>query len=100
MQTVTHKVGATFEMSVSIDADITDWVVESQVRRLDGTLLDTLVFTLVNTAPEVSNFTFTKPNTTAWPEGSYLCDIRYTEPSGKVTATESFQINVVRRITQ
>ena len=87
-------------MSVSVDADITGWVVKSQVRRVDGTLLDTLVFTLVDASEEVSNFTFTKQTTDSWVEGKYLCDVRYTEPNGKVTATDTFWISVVRAITK
>ena len=100
MQTITHKAGTSFQMSASIDADITDWDVKSQIRKRDGTLVSTLDFTLVSAAEESSSFTFSKKDTTSWKEGSYLNDIQYTKPDGFVITTETVEILVVRRITQ
>lgn len=87
-------------MSVSIDTDITGWTVESQVRKVDGTLVDTLTFALVSATEDLSTFTFTKLDTSTWKEGLYHCDIRYIETGGVVSITETFEIKVVRSNTK
>ena len=100
MQTVLHKVGTTFVAAVSIDTDITGWTVKSQVRKLDGNLVADLTFALVEAGELASTYTLTKLDTSTWVEGKYHWDIRYTEPDGKITTTETVEVNVVRSITR
>lgn len=100
MQTTLHKIGATFSMSASINTDITGWTITSQIRRLDGTLLDTLVYSLVEAGEELSTYNFKKVDTSTWPEGTYHCDIRYLESDGTISITETFEIKAVRSNTK
>lgn len=100
MQTITHKAGSSFEMSASIDTDITGWTVKSQLRKKDGTLVSDLDFTLLTAEEEESTFTFTKKDTSSWKEGTYLNDIQYTKPDGSIVTTETVEVVVTRRVTQ
>lgn len=100
MDKVTHKQGTSFSKLYQVEADITDWEISSQIRRADGTLMDTLNVELGDITEELSALTTTKDNTFLWKPGTYYCDVRYSKPDGTVETTDTFQLIVEKAITQ
>lgn len=94
------KRGDTFRLSCTTDQDITGFSIASQVRTSAGGLIDTLVVNLLQANPTGSFTLDTTNNTSGWPIGTLYCDIQYTTGSGEIVSTETFEIDVIRDITQ
>ena len=103
METVTHKRGDTYQISIALTAedgetpiDITEWTVKSQVRKRK-TLVTELVFAAVDLAN--GSFTLTAEDTTEWPTGTLSSDIEYTDGDGIIRSSETYEIDVEGDIT-
>lgn len=79
-----------------VAVDLTNWVIESQVR--DG---DTLIgeLTIVPTSLPNGQFNLQSGSTSAWPVRNLFCDIQYTTPDGIVTSSETFIVSMVKDVT-
>ena len=103
METVEHKRGDTYSLSISLTAadgttpvDMTGWTVKSQVRKRK-TLISELVFTAVDLS--IGSFTLSTTDTLNWPVGTLLSDIEYTDAGGVVRSSETYEIEVIEDIT-
>jgi hypothetical protein len=76
--------------------DLTNWLVESQVK--DG---DTLLASLTYTATSLTSgqFNLLCQNTSTWPIRNLVCDIKYTTPDGVVASCDTFEIQMVKNVT-
>ena len=100
MQTILHKKGTSFTKVISVSEDLADCTAVSQVRRYDGTLLSTLTTEIAEPVEETTVVTISKADTSSWAVGKYLCDVRFTHPDETVSATETFELEVEKSITQ
>lgn len=103
--THTHKRGASFDVLVTIPAQFADgyfadYTPTSQVRQLDDTLVADLTCAWVDPVTTRA-LRLTCLDTTAWPVGSALFDVRFERTSdGSVIASNSAQLIVVKSVTR
>lgn len=101
---ISHKRGATFSRNISVKSDgevpsdFASWVIASQIRDKSNKLVSQLTVTRTDNANGI--FTLSDSSTADWPVCVLYCDIRYTLPSTEVIHTETFEINVLRSVTQ
>jgi len=105
MQKIKLKRGDTLALSCTladngVAVDLTGWAVKAQLRTPDGALVNELTYTVVNAAAGQYALSSTGA-TTAWPVNTTLeGDIQYTSPAGVITSSETFQVQMVKDITQ
>lgn len=93
-----HKIGDALDLSGEVtvtDAgalvtDMTGWTATSQMRKLDGTLIATLEVTWLNAAQRLVRVRYA--NTSWWPAGPAMFDIRFVSPSGDAMSTSTEQV--------
>lgn len=101
----THKRGASFDVLVTIptqfaDGYFADYTPTSQVRTNDGTLVASLTCAWVD-AVTTRALRLTCLDTSAWPVGNALFDVRFKRASdGHVIPSSTAQLIVVKNITQ
>ena len=102
--TYQHKVGATLSLAGTITAtaggvvpDFSGTTIASQIRKFDGTLVDTLEASWLNVAERTLKLY--KADTSAWPAGVAEIDIKFTTPTGEVLFTTTQAINLLKRVT-
>ena len=101
MTTIDAKRGATFRTRFRITADdLTDTTVTAQVRRWSGEHVADLTVDKIADAIGWVEISANADGVAAWPIDLLVCDIRAELPSGEVYATETFQINVIKEVTQ
>jgi hypothetical protein len=98
-----HKRGDTFRWAMSHPEDpevstLEGWVITSQVREADETLVASLTVSNRDDAARV--FVLSAGDTTAWPLKTLYCDIQYTDPSGVIRSSPTILIDCVRDITR
>lgn len=98
------KRGDTFIIQVAvkqdnIPIDITGWSVKSQLKK-GSTLVETLDFTAVDMPNGIYELSSPASKTELWPVGVLDCDIQYTTLTPQVISTDTFQVNVIKDITQ
>lgn len=101
------KQGNTFGLSaVASDldgrVDLSTVQIESQIRKANHDLFAQLTVVKANQVTNRGEYTVgaTPEQTAAWTLGSYLCDIRYTFPSGSVESTKTFVVKVIPAQTE
>ena len=101
MASITLKSGTSlimpwaFQNSDGTPTDITNLTISAQVRDSAGHLITTLVFSIVNAVGGIAS---TPVDTTAWPIGNLVCDVKTTSGS-LVSISDSFTITTVRSVT-
>ena len=98
------KRGDTFIIQVQVKQDstpidITGWTVKSQLKK-GSTLIETLTFTAVDLINGIYKLSATAAKTELWPISVLDCDIQYTTGTPQVISTDTFQVNVIKDITQ
>ncbi|CAB4125015.1 hypothetical protein UFOVP59_67 [uncultured Caudovirales phage] len=111
MQSISHKQGDTFSAScvwtdsTSTAINLTGYTITSQVRVLSGVIfVDTLSVTITSAVNGAFTVSATPSATASWPvtTGQYnrmFCDIQFSK-AGVVVSSETFEIIVVKEITQ
>lgn len=111
MVSIEHKQGDTFVVtctwtdSTGAAIPLTGYTVTSQVKVLKyNTFADNLTVAVVNEANGIFTLTASATATTSWPVtagqyGRMFCDVQFSK-GGIVTSTETFEIIVLREITQ
>lgn len=108
----THKAGTTFGYagqierevydpatdSTTAETDFTGWQGASEIRTEAGALVDTLTFEWLDEATGLARI-FSQ-DTSGWPEGVVLIDVKLTAPDGVTVATETQQIYVTSGVTE
>jgi hypothetical protein len=92
------KRGDTFILGCEVGVNLSLWEVRSQVRHGDK-LVATLVYTLVSSSAELSQYKLHFDDTTDWPIGKLNCDIEYTTDTGQIISTETFFIECIKDST-
>ena len=98
------KRGDTFIIQVQVSQDSTGidiygWTIKSQIKK-GSTLIEELTYTPVDLSTGVYQLSCIPTKTALWPVGVLDCDIQYTTTTGQVISTDTFQINVIKDITQ
>jgi hypothetical protein len=99
---ILHKRGDTWHKQCTfLDDDdqpfpLAGYQINSEIRTLTGTLIDTFVVTITN-SPN-GEFRLGPQPTDDWPINTLQCDIEYTV-GGVIFSTETFFINVQQDIT-
>lgn len=98
------KRGATFSLACTwkvsgVPTPITGLTITSQLRQSNGTLVDNL--RVVADTTDATKFALvpTNPDTSTWPVGLLLCDIK-TIVDGIERSSETFQIPVIEEVTK
>lgn len=96
------KQGETFRQHCALyDGDaaepITGWTLRCQVKRADGTLVETLSVTSRDDA--AGTFVIASAGTAAWPTGTLYADILAIRADGHVGPSPTFTVTVEPRIT-
>jgi hypothetical protein len=101
-----HKAGDTWstlgyatviELETGNMADLTGWIVESQMRDFNGELIAQFDCTLTDPIKQV--FTHIAPDTSNWPPGVAFIDVRFKSPEGQVISTDTQSIVIERGVT-
>lgn len=105
---MSFKCGETFSYAGSVTStdtqtgtevqDFTGWQASCQMRTASDELVDTLDVTWLSRSPGIIKLH--KANTTAWPVGTHVIDIRFVSPSGEVAMTKTAQFRVVKPVTR
>lgn len=100
----THKRGASFDVLVTIPAQFADgyfadYAPTSQVRTNDDTLVAELTCAWVDPVTTRA-LRLTCLDTSAWPVGAALFDVRFKRSDGHVIPSSTAQLIVVKNITQ
>ena len=100
MSVFRFKRGDTFSILASLaEQDISGWTIASQIRRTNGTLIDTLVPVIID--GPAGQYSLTASGATDdWPICPALCDIEYTDTLGAVISTETFSIIIEGDVTR
>lgn len=97
------KTGATLSLAGTVSLPTGTWTATSEVKTLDGTLVDVLSVTLAAPVSPSTLWTIQlfadAAVTETWPLGMLNCDIRYIDAGGNVIYTPTFQFNMVQEIT-
>jgi hypothetical protein len=101
--TVTIKRGDTFRRGFSHAigsnaVDLTGWAISSQVRDQSGALVATLNIGPRNDAAGI--YAVSYDNTTTWPIGTLVWDVRTTAPDGLISSTQTIDLVVQPDVTR
>lgn len=103
MKTVNIKSGVTLNIVGRVVLPVGVWAIASSARKNTGTLVADLTSTLSEIVDAESKYTHIitlSADTTTWPEGNLLCDLRFSdEVSGNVIYSPTFTIAVEQSIT-
>lgn len=101
--TIEHKRGDTFRQDVTVKingvaADITDWVIESQIRSVEKSLIQAFTVTLTAAASGQYRLSAEADETALWPIGKLRMDIQYSYPSDGtfVVSSETYDVKVIQ----
>lgn len=102
--TITHKRGDTFILSGTskydgVAVDLTGYVVTSQIRQTDSTLVDDLTCTVTNAASGAYEIEATATQTALWPIATLYFDVQFTSPDGVVISTDTVAVKVAKDYT-
>lgn len=78
--------------------DLTGWEAQSQIRRSNGQLVETLNVSWLSYSPPVLRLSCV--NTLNWPIGSLAIDIVFKSPANDYVVSDTESIMVVDRVTQ
>lgn len=101
---INFKRGDTFVVQCTlkqtgVPQSLAGWTIKSQVRTQQSLRLVTeLNFSVVNDQQGIFQLQCT--DTTDWPIGALVCDIRYTTPNAQVVSTDTFTIEVQSEVTK
>jgi hypothetical protein len=103
MASVTVKQGDTLEWIIAVTSndvvlDLTGYAVRAQIRRSD-VLVASLTVTFTNPSAGIMNLTATAAQTDAWPAGTHKCDIEFTDLTGDVFSSDTFDVIVLEDIS-
>lgn len=105
MNAISHKKGATFSLAgTCLLPGTTTWTAASQVRDAGGGLVSTLAVVLTPlggaaTATASHAITLTSPDDTSVWDGKLFCDVLYTGGDGSKVPSDTFEIDLVERVT-
>lgn len=99
------KRGNTFDMSglatVYVNGvkvtDFTGWTGASQIRTRQDVLVCDLTFEWLDTAGNMR--IYCPGSTQAWPIGTALIDVEFTDPSGRVVSTDTAILDIGQDVT-
>lgn len=102
MKRTIFKRGDTFQLELSVSnngeaVNLTGWTIASQVRS-KSKLISTLAVEYTDRVLGI--YRLRDNNTSDWPLGMLVCDIKYTTDDGQIVHSETFEIEVQRGITQ
>ena len=83
--------------SLGVPIDITAYTIQSQVRKQDMTLVDTLIVNKTDNAN--GEYSITATSTGTWPVDLLVCDIKYTAGASSIIRTETFTIDLRAAVT-
>ncbi len=99
MESIPHKRGDTFLLTGTTDVPLTGYTIASQVRDKSFKLIAQLTVNITQTSP-TGIYTLSYPaGSSSWPVGLLECDVQYTDGSGFIVSTETFEIDVLRDVT-
>lgn len=78
-------------------ADLTGWIIESQLRDLKGKLIAEFQCAIIDPVEQV--FSHIATETKSWPPCVAQLDIRFTSPDGQVISTDKQDILIERGVT-
>lgn len=98
--------GSTFDLSgvvTALDtgvamADLTGWLVQSQIRTKAGVLVEELIAEWLNPAQRLVRVRAT--STADWPLGAVGMDLMFTSPSGVIVHTRASVFEIVETVTR
>jgi hypothetical protein len=94
METIPHKRGDTFLLTCTTDVPLTGYSIASQVRDKSFKLIAQLTVNITQTSP-TGIYTLSYPaGSSSWPVGLLECDVQYTDNTGFIVSTETFEIDV------
>lgn len=105
MQTLRFKRGDTWTvtadaLSAGQPVDLSSVAIQSQIRATpDGSVVATWTITESVTVTGRYTMTIAAATTASIAEGTYLCDVQYTDGGGAVSSTSTFAIEVSLDIT-
>lgn len=79
--------------------DLGGWTLASAVRGPSGALVWRFAPRVLDAANGVFELHAAAADTARWPVGLLAADIRYTDPQGRVSTTDTFDIMVLREVT-
>ena len=107
---IVHKIGDTFKYTCiysdadGVGIDLTGSSIDVQAKinaESDVKLFDLSIGSGITVTDAVNGeFEMLVDDTTAWEIGIYQCDIQYTDASGVVSSTETFEIEVIQDVTR
>jgi len=102
-----HKIGDTLTLAGTVTltdvSDFTGWTIASQFRQSGSdALLPGVAAAWVSQDTSTGTYTIsaTAANTATWVPCDAVCDVQFTDPSGGVTSTDTFTIEIVRDVTR
>jgi hypothetical protein len=99
---MTHKQGDSFDVEANYTdekgdpIDITDYIISSQIRGYTGNLVDTLVYSAIDS--KQGSYRLFSNSTYSWPIGLVLWDIKYSTGT-KIVHSETINITVEKTQT-
>ncbi len=75
--------------------NLAGWTGRSQVRTLDGTLIEALTFEWIDDSQSQVHI-FSQNDTSSWPLGKAQWDIELTSPAGKRISTKLVTFTIIR----
>ena len=105
--TYSHKQGDTFDWTGyavrtenGVDyKDFTDWTGNCELRKSDGTLAGSLIFSWTDAATGVFNLSMSSLLTGQLDTGNYKYDVEFTSLEGVVISTPTVKLIIVEEVT-
>lgn len=103
MATITHKQGDTLDWTVTLEedravVDLTGWSIRAHIRTGD-TLVGALTVVLTDAVNGVFSLVATATQTDSWAAGTHNVDIEFTDDTGDVFSTNTFQLTIVEDVS-
>ncbi len=89
----------TYRTSLGVPINITGYTITSQLRSVDGPLIESLTVVVTNAAAGEITLSATAAQTAVWPIGSARYDVRYQAPGGSVLHTQPITVGIRQPVT-
>ena len=105
----TIKRGASFSVPMRLhpvhlgqpQLDLSDWTIESQIRRDNGTLIDDLAIDWIDVEERTISIQATPEQTAEWPISRLLIDVKITSPDQEISlSSRTMEVKVEQAITR
>ncbi len=105
MASITVKRGDTIRWAAAwtaagVAVNLTGYDVRCELRRLAGTLVETLTVTLADQGVAPGEFTIEMEDTSSLANGIYAVDLRIEQPDGDSYASETWDLEIVDPVTR